>query len=116
MKLILKSEEFFQLILCVFLNTYLPFAWWWYWVWFLVPDISMIGYVVNSKVGAVTYNLAHHKGLGIFLYMAGLYFSKPEVQFAGLVLFGHSAFDRMLGYGLKYADDFKNTHLGTIGK
>jgi hypothetical protein len=35
---------------------------------------------------------------------------------AGIVLFGHSAFDRILGYGLKYPDSFNNTHLGRIGK
>jgi hypothetical protein len=31
-------------------------------------------------------------------------------------LLGHSSFDRVLGYGLKYDDDFKHTHLGWIGK
>jgi hypothetical protein len=31
-------------------------------------------------------------------------------------LFGHSAFDRMLGYGMKYTDSFQHTHLGLIGK
>jgi len=32
------------------------------------------------------------------------------------VLYGHSSFDRLCGYGLKYVDDFKHTHLGWIGK
>jgi hypothetical protein len=26
---------------------------------FLVPDLSMIGYVFNPRVGAITYNLVH---------------------------------------------------------
>jgi hypothetical protein len=26
-----------------------------------------------------------------------------------------SAFDRLLGYGLKYSSDFRDTHLGRIG-
>ncbi|MDA1193538.1 MAG: DUF4260 family protein, partial [Candidatus Poribacteria bacterium] len=29
----------------------------------------------------------------------------------GAILIGHSAFDRLLGYGLKYPDAFKHTHL-----
>ncbi|MGT2895857.1 DUF4260 family protein [Streptococcus entericus] len=34
----------------------------------------------------------------------------------GSVLSSHVAFDRTLGFGLKYSDDFNNTHLGRIGK
>ena len=116
MKTLLRIEELFQLLLCIYLNTFLPFSWWWYWVWFLSPDVGFIGYAVNTRVGAFTYNLLHHKGLGITLYMIGIFIPSPELQFAGLVLFGHSAFDRMLGYGLKFSDDFKHTHLGWLGE
>jgi hypothetical protein len=115
MKTLLRTEELFQLVLCIYLNTFLPFSWWWYWVWFLSPDIGFIGYAINTRVGAFTYNLLHYKGLGISLYIIGLLTTNHELQFAGLLLFGHSAFDRMLGYGLKYTDDFKHTHLGWIG-
>jgi len=34
----------------------------------------------------------------------------------GLLLVAHSSFDRMLGYGLKFPDDFKHTSLGWMGK
>jgi hypothetical protein len=32
--------------------------------------------------------------------------------FTGTLLFTHASFDRILGYGLKYFDSFKHTHLG----
>ncbi len=32
------------------------------------------------------------------------------------LLFAHSSFDRMLGYGLKYNDSFNHTSLGWTGK
>lgn len=32
------------------------------------------------------------------------------------LLFGHSSFDRVLGYGLKHEDAFQNTYLGRIGR
>ena len=32
------------------------------------------------------------------------------------LLFGHSSFDRVMGYGLKHEDAFQNTHLGRIGR
>lgn len=116
MKNLLRLEELMQLGLTVFLFIFLPYAWWWYVVLFLLPDIGILGYVVNPRVGALTYNVLHHKGIAIAVYILGLSQGIFELQFAGLLLFGHSAFDRFMGYGLKYSDNFKNTHLGWIGK
>jgi hypothetical protein len=116
MKNIIKLEEAAMLVLAIYLNYQLPYPAWLYWALFLTPDIGFIGYAINSKIGAVTYNILHHKGIAILIYLAGMYFSLEALQFAGLLLFGHSAFDRMLGYGLKYSDSFHNTHLGFIGK
>jgi hypothetical protein len=116
MKSLLRIEEAALLVLAVYLNTFLPYSWWWYWVLFLAPDIGAIGYVVNPKIGAFTYNLVHLKAIAIAIYIAGIYISNHELQFTGLLLLGHSSFDRLVGYGLKYSDDFKHTHLGMIGK
>ena len=88
-----------------------PYAWWWFLVFFLVPDIGMIGYLVNNKIGAYNYNLFHHKGIAIAFFVIGLYISNPLIQAIGIILFAHAAFDRLLGYGLKYEKGFKFTHL-----
>jgi hypothetical protein len=37
------------------------------------------------------------------------------MQLIGVIMFSHAAFDRLLGYGLKYEEGFKFTHLGAIG-
>lgn len=116
MKNLLKLEEVLMLGLAIYLNSLLPFAGWVFWALFLLPDIGMLGYLANTRVGAVTYNLFHHKGIAITFYLVGMWFTIPELMLAGIVLFGHSAFDRIFGYGLKHADNFKNTHLGWIGK
>lgn len=76
----------------------------------------MIGYLVNTRIGAWLYNIVHHQGVAIVVGLIGLWRGDAAVEFAGLLLFGHSAMDRIFGYGLKYEDDFKNTHLGRIGK
>ncbi len=115
MKNLIRLEEGLMLALAIYLNILLPYAGWLYWAFFLTPDIGFIGYAFNTRAGAFTYNLLHHKGLAIALYLTGSLFSLPWLQFAGLVLFGHSSFDRMLGYGLKFGDSFQNTHLGPIG-
>jgi hypothetical protein len=116
MKNILKLEEFSMFLLSIFLFTQLHFAWWWFLVLILLPDISMIGYLVNNKVGAISYNIAHHKGIAIVIYLAGLYMHNDIAALAGIILFGHSSMDRMMGYGLKYFEGFKFTHLGVISK
>jgi len=82
----------------------------------LTPDIGALGYIINSNVGAFSYNLFHHKGLAITLYFIGIYLSFPLLQLAGTILFSHSCLDRIFGYGLKYEKGFKFTHLGEIGK
>jgi len=46
----------------------------------------------------------------------GFMYHMPIVLFVGMLLWAHSAFDRVMGYGLKYADSFDHTHLGMIGK
>src|SRR2546421_712986 len=107
MKLILRLEELGMLLLSIWLFSFLPFAWWWYPVLILVPDLSMIGYVFNNKMGAITYNVAHHKGIAIGFYILGQYVQNDWIQLSGLILFGHSSMDRMLGYGLKYFSGFK---------
>ena len=116
MKNLLRLEELLLFLLSLFLFSQLDYGWGWYALWFLAPDLSMVGYLANPRVGALTYNLIHHKGLAVAVYVLGYLFSIPWLMFAGTILLGHSSLDRVFGYGLKYPDAFQNTHLGVIGK
>ena len=116
MKTTLKLEELAMFLLGIYAFGLLDFSWWWFLVLFLVPDLSMTGYFFGNKAGAFLYNLFHHKGIAILLFMLGVIFTNDILQLAGIIFFCHAAFDRMLGYGLKFADGFKFTHLGKIGK
>ncbi|PKB16941.1 DUF4260 domain-containing protein [Flavobacterium sp. 5] len=116
MKSIIKLEELGLFILGIYFFNQIDYAWWWFLVLILVPDLSMIGYIFGDKIGAVCYNIAHHRGIAVILYLSGVYFSNAEIQLLGVILFSHSAMDRILGYGLKYEKGFKYTHLGEIGK
>jgi len=116
MKTTIKLEEAMMSALSLSLFYHENFSWTWFAILFLAPDIGLLGYLNNPKTGAVTYNILHHKGLAILIYLSGIYFSIPKLQFTGILLFAHSSFDRILGYGLKYSDSFHNTHLGMIGK
>lgn len=116
MKILIKLEELAMLVLSIFLLWNSDASWVWYLLLFIGPDIGMIGYSINNKVGAACYNLFHHKGIAVAVFVAGIYLNNDLLQKIAVVLFGHSSFDRMLGYGLKYNDGFKFTHLGIIGK
>jgi multisubunit Na+/H+ antiporter MnhB subunit len=116
MKTLLNLEEFGKLIAAYVLTIFLGFKWWAFFAWLLAPDVSMIGYLVNTKLGAWLYNFVHHQLVAVAVGLTGLYLADSNLQFAGLLLFGHSAMDRIFGYGLKFEDSFHNTHLGRIGK
>lgn len=116
MKNLIRFEELFLFILSIFLFSALDIVWWWYLVLLLAPDLGALGYLVNAKTGAFTYNLTHHKGLAIIIYLFGILIENQAVQYAGLLMLGHSSLDRVFGYGLKFPDSFQNTHLGKIGK
>lgn len=114
MKSVLKLEELLQFALGIYLFSTLSYTWWWFLVLILLPDIGMLGYLINTKTGALTYNVFHHKGLAILILLIGIYFEIEVMQLIGIILFSHAALDRVFGYGLKYADNFKNTHLGHL--
>ena len=116
MKILIKLEEAALFVLGIYLFSTLDFKWWWFPVLILAPDLSMLGYVVGNKTGAAAYNLFHHRGVAIAIFLAGVYFNSPVAELVGAILFAHSSMDRLFGYGLKYQQGFKFTHLGTIGK
>ena len=116
MKKLLTLEELAQFALGIWLFSLLGFAWWWFPALILVPDLSMVGYLVNPKVGAWIYNLFHHKLLAVFIIFLGYYLKNDTISLVGAILFAHSSMDRIFGYGLKYETSFHDTHLGKIGK
>ena len=111
MKKIIKLEELAMLVLSIYALYLFNSPWWYYLLLFLGPDISMIGYAGGNRLGAIVYNIFHHKGVAIAVFIAGLVMDHYHLQVAGIILFGHSSMDRAFGYGLKYKEGFKFTHL-----
>ena len=82
----------------------------------LAPDVSMIGYLGGPRLGAITYNLAHNLVTALGLLALGWFAAIAPLALAGAILVAHVGMDRTLGYGLKLPTDFKDTHLGRIGR
>jgi hypothetical protein len=83
---------------------------------FLLPDLTMLGYLAGPRVGATLYNLAHSYIGPILLWAATRSISSSWGVFAVLIWTAHLGFDRAAGYGLKYSSSFRDTHLGTLGR
>ena len=113
---LIKLEELFLFFLSIFLFSELGTPWWWYLVLFLAPDLGILGYLAGPRVGAFSYNFLHHKAISVAAFVLGAYLVSLPLQLAGVIMLGHSGFDRVVGYGLKYPDSFRHTHLGYIGK
>ncbi|WP_025763120.1 DUF4260 domain-containing protein [Dyadobacter tibetensis] len=115
MKNLLKLEEFAVFLLSLYIFSRLEFPWYYFPALLFLPDLSMLGYLSGSKVGALFYNLFHHKGIAVIVGLWGFAYGAPLLALAGVILLAHSSFDRILGYGLKYSTSFHDTHLGKIG-
>jgi hypothetical protein len=117
MKKLIALEELTQLAFSIYVITLLPIdIGAWVFPAFFAPDLFAVGYLLNKKVGAVMYNLAHHKSIAIILITAGFLLRYHPLTLAGFLMYAHISFDRMIGYGLKYFDSPDHTHLGFIGK
>lgn len=114
MKTTIKIEELAQFLFAIVLFSQLDFAWWWFPALLFTPDIGMLGYLMNTKVGALTYNLFHHKAIAVVIGLSGFYLNNDLLILIGVILYAHASLDRVFGYGLKYPESFKNTHLGSL--
>jgi uncharacterized protein DUF4260 len=91
-------------------------SWWLFAALWLVPDLSMLGYLGGSCRGARIYNAVHSYIAPAALAISALLLDAHNLLPISLVWVNHIGVDRLLGFGLKYADGFVWTHLGRIGK
>ena len=101
MKTLIRLEEVGLILLSFYLFLSLDYAWWWFPLLFFLPDVSLIGYLINKRAGATSYNVIHHKAFSVVLYLLGNFTQTSALQLAGLVMFGHASFDRALGFELQ---------------
>jgi hypothetical protein len=111
---LLHLEGACVLVLTVVLYHAGHFRWWVFAVLLLAPDLAMLGYLANVKIGAALYNLAHTEAGPVLLLVASVVAPLPALEPYALIWLAHLGMDRMLGYGLKYPTQFKDTHLQRV--
>jgi hypothetical protein len=82
----------------------------------LAPDLSMLGYLGGPRLGALLYNAVHNLVIALLLLAIGWFAAIAPLALAGALIGAHVGMDRTLGYGLKLPTDFRDTHLGRIGR
>lgn len=114
-RFLLRSEGAVVALASVAAYAHLGASWWLFAACWLLPDLSILGYLAGPCWGARCYNAFHTyilpavlAGSAIGLHAHGLL---PIV----LIWANHIGVDRALGYGLKYATGFGWTHLGRTG-
>ena len=114
-RIMLRIEGAALAIASIYMFHRLGGNWWLFASLILVPDVSLLGYLGGTRLGAIAYN-ALHVTLGP-LVCAALGFLLPSFDLIQVALIwgAHVGIDRALGLGLKYNAGFGFTHLGRIG-
>lgn len=92
-------------------------SWWLFAALWLTPDLSMLGYITGRPCwGARIYNAFHTYVMPGILALVALLLRSHSLMPIALIWANHIGVNRLLGYGLKYADGFGYTHLGRLGR
>lgn len=111
---IIRIENFLVFLAAILIYYYFNLSWKTFFITFFIPDVGMLGYFFNKKIGAFTYNLTHNFILPIILGI--LFHSNFLLLSLSVIWISHVGFDRMLGFGLKSAEGFFITHLTLLKK
>jgi hypothetical protein len=88
------------------------------WLWFIglffAPDLSLAGYLAGNRAGAACYNAVHTLVVPVALAAGGVLWERNLIVLLSLILFAHIALDRTLGFGLKYPEGPRDTHLQRV--
>jgi len=113
-KLLLRIEGAAVLLAACVVYHQLHGNWRWFGLLFFAPDLSILGYLANTKLGAAFYNAAHSYFGPLLAFSVLLLSGQNSYSWLILIWLAHCGFDRLLGYGLKYETAFKDTHLQRV--
>ncbi len=112
--LLLRLEGLTVLVAAIVAYAHQGSSIWLFLILLLAPDLSALGYLVNVRVGSIAYNAVHFYTLPILLAGASFVFNMPTLLLIALIWFAHIGMDRVMGYGLKYPTEFKDTHMQRV--
>lgn len=114
--IMLHLEGLELLLLSLFIFHWFHGNWWMMLALILLPDIGMLGYLWNPKLGSILYDMTHTATVpAVLMVIFWLFHLHLEATVPFLAIWvAHIGADRILGYGLKYPTNFKDTHLQRV--
>lgn len=110
-RLLVRLEGLTALVVGVFLYARSGESWLMFALLLLAPDLSIAAYLAGSRAGATAYNLFHNYVGPAAVVIYGIIAGQSLAIGLSLIWIAHIGGDRLLGFGLKYPSDFKDTHI-----
>ncbi|CIT28002.1 MULTISPECIES: DUF4260 domain-containing protein [Bacilli] len=114
MGILIRLENAFVFITAVIIYFMFGFSLWLFLILLLVPDISMLGYLYNNKIGSYIYNIGHSYIVPILITLLYLAMGVNFLLGIALIWLAHISMDRTIGYGLKYTVGFDKTTIQKV--
>ena len=113
-RLLLHIEGLTLLVVSLVLYGNLNFGWGTFALLLFVPDLAIIPYAINKRMGQVIYNLVHTIVFPLALGVYSILNANNLGLQISLIWFAHIGMDHLLGYGFKYPSLFKETHFSRV--
>lgn len=111
---LIRLENAFVFITAVIIYFIFGFSLWIFLLFLLVPDISMLGYLIDKKIGSYVYNIGHSYIVPILITLFYLVIGENLLLEIALIWLAHISMDRTIGYGLKYTVGFDKTTIQKV--
>ena len=98
-RLLLRIEGLAYAVLALIGYAHSGYSWWLFAALILVPDVSMLGYLMNPSIGAASYNLVHTLTLPILLLFGAALFANVLPLAVGTIWVVHIGADRASATG-----------------
>jgi hypothetical protein len=113
-QILLRLEGAALLAAAVFICFSIGVDWRLFALLFFFPDLSFVAYLAGPRAGAAAYNSVHTTIAPLAYGAVAFWLGWPLLAQIAATHLAHIGFDRALGFGLKYATAFKDTHLGRL--
>jgi len=107
----LRLEGMIVAVAAIWLFAHTGTEWLLFAAFFLLPDLLMLGYLHNARIGAYVYNFGHSYVTVGIVFAVGTVIGWSQISPIALIWVAHIGIDRMVGYGLKSTTGFKTNHL-----
>jgi hypothetical protein len=109
--LLLRAEGGIVFVVSILLYGEIGASWILFVVLVLAPDLSILAYLLGVRLGTVLYNIFHVLVAPLVLIALSILCKQFWLLPYGLIWTAHIGVDRLLGFGLKYPTQFRDTHL-----